>query len=341
MPDRARFIAVFALSALVLLAATYGYYRVEVGRIRELKYREISAVGELKAAQIKQWREERLADVQQPAISPFFRRALQDWQRSGFKSDLASQWKERLNLERKRGFADALLFDPDGNLILSGRGDAGPVDQATSRAVNECVNSGNPTLSDLYRAADGHMYTDAAATVLDTAGAPIAVLVQRNDAVAFLFPLVQSWPTASRSAEIYLVHRERQEAVVLSDLRDQPRSALSYRYPLTQTDRPAVRAVLGTRGVFEGLDYRGVRVLADLRAIPGSPWYQVVKVDADEFLAEARFRAGVSGLVGALFVLLAGAAVAWWYRQRQARLYRGLYPALTVAFQGLALVVGA
>jgi len=72
MPDRARFIAVFALSALVLLAATYGYYRVEVGRIRELKYREISAVGELKAAQIKQWREERLADVQQPAISPSF-----------------------------------------------------------------------------------------------------------------------------------------------------------------------------------------------------------------------------------------------------------------------------
>lgn len=43
-------------------------------------------------------------------------------------------------------------------------------------------------------------------------------------------------------------------------------------------------AVLGKQGICEGSDYRGVAVLADLHPIPGSPWFIVAKVDAEEML---------------------------------------------------------
>ena len=53
-----------------------------------------------------------------------------------------------------------------------------------------------------------------------------------------------------------------------------------------------MQAVLGRQGMFVGRDYRNVEVMADLRPVPGSPWFIVAKVDAKEILAEARYRAG-------------------------------------------------
>jgi len=44
--------------------------------------------------------------------------------------------------------------------------------------------------------------------VLDAEGRPLAVLVLRSDAASYLYPLIQSWPTPSRSAETLLIRRE-------------------------------------------------------------------------------------------------------------------------------------
>jgi len=66
-------------------------------------------------------------------------------------------------------------------------------------------------------------------------------------------------------------------------------------------------------------------VLADLRPVPDSPWFMVAKVDANEILAEARYRGGIVALFAALFIVLAASVTAYGYRYRQARLYQELY----------------
>ena len=42
----------------------------------------------------------------------------------------------------------------------------------------------------------------------------------RVDPYQFLYPLIQSWPTTSRSGETVLIRREGDEVVVLNELRN-------------------------------------------------------------------------------------------------------------------------
>jgi two-component system, cell cycle sensor histidine kinase and response regulator CckA len=314
-----------ALVALGVAAGGYWYYAVEENNLREEKRQALSAIGELKAAQVAAWRQERLADVRRPTDSPFFRRSLASWSRSGFGAEQRAEWLTRLTLEREYGFADALLLDPDRALVLSTVGDGAFVGAETREAATRAVAGRAPTLTGLYRAQDGRIFLDAVAPVFDDARELVALLVQRSDAEAALFPLVESWPLPSPSAEAYLVQGDVEAVAVASRLKYLPGAPLSKQYDLNETSRPAVQAALGTRGVVSGQDYRGVDVLADVRAVPDSPWFQVAKIDREEMLAEARYRAGATSVVVLSLILLATTATAYVSRLKRAALYRSLY----------------
>lgn len=321
-------LAVFALLALVLLAGGHAYYHAAADRIRQEKYQDIGAVGELKADQIRQWRRERLADAGRSAASPFFRRALAEWQTAPETPGLWDDWRRRLQIEQEaHGYADVLLLDPDGRVLLAANDAPDSTSPTTRQAIATALPGRDAVLSDFYRSPTGGVYLDTVVPVSETGGRPLAMLVLRSNAASYLYPLIQSWPTSSRSAETLLVRREGDSVVYLNELRHQTGTALSLRIPLTQSELPAARAALGQRGLFQGLDYRGVEVLADLRPVPGSPWFLVTKVDTEEILAEARYRAGMITLFVLLGILLAGAATTIAYRRREAGLYRDLYRA--------------
>ena len=323
---RIRAVVVFTLIALALLAGGYRYYQGETERIRQEKYHDIAAIGELKTGQILQWRQQRLADAHRSQASPFFRRALEAWRKTPDAADLRADWRKRLQLEQEAyGYADVLLLDLDGNLLLAANDNPEPVDSTTRQAIAATLASGDPVFSDFHRAPGGRVYLDTVVAVPDAEERPLAMLVLRSDAASYLYPLIQSWPTPSRSAETLLVQREGDAVVYLNELRHQANTALSLRAPLAQTDLPAVQAVLGRQGLFQGHDYRDVEVLADLRPIPDTPWFLVAKVDAEEILAEARYHAGIIALFVLLGILLAAAMTTMAYRRRQANLYRDLY----------------
>ncbi|MFO1424335.1 MAG: GAF domain-containing protein [Candidatus Competibacteraceae bacterium] len=317
---------VFVSVTLALLAGGYGYYQNDAERIRQEKYQDIATIGELKISQILQWRRERLGDARRAAASPFFQRALAEWQAAPEEPDRGAEWRRQLKAERDAyGYADVLLLDPDGRILLAANDDPDPVDSVTRQAITAALAGHDAVFSEFYRSPRGRVYLDLVAPIPDAEGRPLAVLVLRNDAASYLYSLIQSWPTPSRSAETLLVRREGDEIVYLNELRHQTNTALSLRFPLDQGNLPAAKAVLGQQGLFQGRDYRGVEVLADLRPVPSSPWFLVAKVDADEILAEARYRAGMIALFVLLNILLAAALIAWVYRRRQAGLYHDLY----------------
>jgi two-component system, cell cycle sensor histidine kinase and response regulator CckA len=318
--------ALFVVFTVAVLVGGYAYYRTETERVRQEKYQEIAAIGKLKTGQIEQWRQERLGDSRRSSTAPFFVKAVQEWIAQPDHVALQQKIRDRLEIEQtEEGYSDVLLLATDGNVLIAVSPRPHPLSPGAKEAVEQALTHKTAVLSDLYRCPHGIIHLDAVAPVLGAEGKPIAVLVLRSNAESYLYPLIQSWPTPSRTAETLLVRKEGDDVLFLNDLRHRPDSALSLREPLTHRNLPAVQAILGKQGIFLGRDYRGKEVLADLLPVAGSRWFMVAKVDASEILAEVQYRGTIVVLFVALFIVVAASVTAFGYRHRQARLYRELY----------------
>jgi hypothetical protein len=241
-PARWVWVAFFVVLTSTLLAGGYAYYRSETERIRQEKYDEIAAIAKLKAGQIQQWRQELLRDLWTPSRGPFFRKAIEDWLVDPDNSGLRTQLQDRLVSEQQsEGCYDALLLDIEGRILLSAMPhQPDPLSPIEKLAIDEALAKHTAVLSELYRSSQGIVFVDAVAPILDSQERPIAVLVFRSDAGSLLYPLIQSWPTPSRTSETLLVRKEGENVLFLNDLRHRPDTALSLREPLTLTNLPAV-----------------------------------------------------------------------------------------------------
>ncbi|HMK34750.1 MAG TPA: PAS domain S-box protein [Desulfomonilaceae bacterium] len=319
-------IALFVGATFALLAAGYAYFVHETERISQDKCRQLAAIARLKTDQVEQWRKERILAVWTSANSPFFKKVLSEWLQNRDDTALRKALQDRYLLDQEmNSHADAELFDLDGNIVLSAKPRPQSLHPAEKRTVDEALSHRTAKLSDLFLSSEGGIHMAAIAPVLDQGGNPIGVVAVRSNAESRLYPLIQSWPIHSPTAETLLVRREGEEVVFLNDLRHRPNSALSLREPLTRSDLPAVQAVMGKQGLFQGRDYRGVSVMAYLRPIAESPWFMVAKADTAEILEEAGYRGLVTALFAILFILFAAGVTAYGYRHRQARLYQNLY----------------
>ena len=85
----------------------------------------------------------------------------------------------------------------------------------------------------------------------------VGVILLKIDPQQFLYPLLQTWPTPSRTAETELLRQEGNEVVFLNELRRRPGSALNLRFPIDSPSLCAAMVARGVKGAFEGMDYRG------------------------------------------------------------------------------------
>ncbi|HTP58682.1 MAG TPA: PAS domain S-box protein, partial [Spirochaetia bacterium] len=322
-----------ALCALSVGVAAGGvlFYREAQAQARDAKYTEIAGVGRVKAGQIRQWRSERLSDAVVAADSPFLERAVQTWMADpaahpGLKADLVAWLALHVTADP---YAQALLMDGEGRVLLATPGSwtrTGPETLAALRsAAPGSTQAGDQAvLSDLYLDDSGNLFCDTIAPITAPGGAPVAFIDLRIDARKYLFPLVQSWPTLSRTAETILVRRQGDSVLFLTGLRHGNHGAMSLLLPLSRTEVAAVQAINGMQGRFLGRDYRGAEVIAELQAISGTPWFLVTKVDLAEASRDASRRVLVAFLIAFLLVLLVGAGFGLALRQRQSKLYQSL-----------------
>ena len=162
------------------------------------------------------------------------------------------------------------------------------------------------------------------------AGQPVfGGLLLSIDPQDFLYPL-QAWPVPSRSAEVLLVRREGEAVLFLTPVRHRPDAALRLRVPLSRSGMAAVMAVQGIHGNVEALDYRGVAVFAALRPVPGTAWYLIAQIDAEEVGEPVRRRSILLGVTAVSLILTAGAVVLILWRRVQINLHRQRYESETV-----------
>jgi len=217
------------------------------------------------------------------------------------------------------------LLDAQGVSRLSVPARLLPASSAIVRGASEALRSGQIALRDFYRNEhDQRVYLAALVPILDErdGGQPLGVLVLRADPETYVYPLIKLWPTPSRTAETLLVRREGNEVIFLNELRFQTNTALNLCVSLDRIALPAAQAALGREGIMEGIDYRGVPVVAVLRTIPDSPWALVSRMDTAEVYAPLRARLWQVVVLIVALLIGAGACVGAVWRQQSVRFYK-------------------
>ena len=320
------FLLIFvALATGIVTAGSFAYQNFERHFRTEVEH-QLSAIAELKAAELTQWRMERLGDgnifFKNPPFAVLVQRCFEQPENAEACRPI-QQWLERIQTYYK--YDQVRLLDTQGVPRLSIPADQRPLSSAVLKRLPEVLQAGQTTFLDFYR--DDHdqrVYLSVLVPLYAAANTnrPLGLLKLRIDPEIQFYPFIKRWPTPSTSAETLLVRREGSEAVFLNELRFRTNTALTVRYPLTQTNLPAVKAALGQHGIVEGIDYRGAPVVADVRAVPDSPWALVTRMDKAEIFAPLRERLGMVIAMIAILLFGAGASVGLLWRQQRVRLYR-------------------
>lgn len=302
------------------------YYDTQKRELEQAARDTLNAVADLKVGQLRQWREKMLGDVNWISHGSL----LGDDVGKYFFDPAGAGAQERLTAwlvawQQYKACSRVLLLDSAGKVRLVAPAEKNSLGPRTQQFVARTVEEKTVLISDL------HLNSSSPATVnidifvpifdrsgVGTAAQIIGVLLIEIDPNAFLYPMIEAWPTPSRTAETLLVRREGDEVLYLNELRHRKGTALQLKASLTNRQLPAVRAALGEEGIVEGPDYRGVPVLAALRKIPDSPWSIVAKQDETEILAPLRRQAWTTGAAGGALILavLFGLALLWRRREQ-------------------------
>ena len=322
-------IAIFLMVATSLAATGWLADRDQTRGAIDACYQQLTTIAQLKAAQTEEWRTERLNGASVLAAWPQFAPAVERWQRDATNLELKVLVRAYLDIIHTRlSYADAMLATSDGMVLLSADGTHSTLSPESTALAAESAASRLPRLGSAYRCSIcNSTHIDVVTPVESSTGQVLAILILRSDPDASLYPFTQGWPTPSRTAEALIVRNDHGRALFLS----RPRHGLTetpvVRPPADRSGAVSAWAAGGGMGRFEGIDYRGVRVLADVRPVLGSPWVVVAKEDADEALAGARaWSRTIAGFVlGG--ILLSGTVLTLVARQRQRDLFDTLYEA--------------
>jgi PAS domain S-box-containing protein len=320
-------ITIFLLLVAGIGGVGYRFYAAEKRALQTEVANQLSAIAAMKVNQVATWRRARWGDARLMQINARMMPSLLEVLRGTANPKtlaLMGAWLETFCYDLK--YANAVLVDANGRVRLkAGRELGAPAHYA--ELAKQALEADDTVFRDFHRDSGlgtTHLGLNVPLRSAD-GGAPAGALLLAIDPHQYLYPLLESWPTSSRSAETLLVHREGDEIVVLNELRHRSGTALRMRLPLTARHLPEVQAVLGWEGVAEGVDYRGVPVLAAGRRVPGSPWFLVAKMDMAEINAPLRLSAFLVSLMAASLIAATGAGVGLLLRHQRLNFYRQKY----------------
>jgi PAS domain S-box-containing protein len=311
----------FILLAVILISGFF-YTSSQIDQIKNEKKQELRAIANLKAKQIRNWLDVILNDGRMLRSNLNFSNFSNEKTASSSPSEKGkaiTSWIKAL--QDFKDFAEIRFLDTQGRSSWSTNTLPGRTDAVSPAELQALLTAGEVSLSELY-------FSNALDRINLDLRVPIAinsvsgsslrgVLLLSIDPRHFLFPLIQSWPTSSPSAETLLVRREGNFVLYLNELRFRKNTALQLRYSLSEGQLLAAKAARGEEGLVECLDYRGVPVLADIHHIPGTSWSLIAKIDqAEVHRLVVRQEWLMFALVSVVFLLLALLTGYSWHRQQ-------------------------
>lgn len=300
--------ALLGMFVLLTLAGTYLYHRERDAQIKRAG-EQLTAIADLKAQQIANWREERIGDGRVLSAPGGFGEAAANWLKNNDRV-VGQRIQEHLRtLVQNYGYRNALLVDAGGNIRFDLDSTAGQRITGLNLALEMASHLGQAIMSDFFTESEtGKLQIAVIAPITEGQGKPqhyLGSIVLLIDPQTFLFPSLHTWPLPTQSANTQLVRREQDQAVILNPpwLENNPEGK-----PLSsnaqQQTLPAVQAIFNNaRGIVQGRNLAGVPVVASILPIDDSPWFIVAETAYEEALGDWRNTSQlIIGLIVCLFL---------------------------------------
>lgn len=307
------FVAIFLISG-----SAYLYYKDEKKFALHDANATLRAISVLKVNELNQWKRERMSEARfftaEIPYSVYVREI-----KEGNKIAEDRMRTHLLRIMSDGRYDNIYIMDLSGKISFSVYKDT-THDESILKYTNEAFRTRSIITRDFYYC-DIHkkIHYEIFSPVIDKYNDVNGVLVFKVEPDDFLFPLIEHWPMPDESAESYIVRREGDSIRYISRLKFADNHLLNITRSISDTLNNAVRAALGHDGIHEGFDYRGKRVISDIRHIEGTPWFMVSEVDSREVFKELTKKAVLISLLSLFFILFTGTIIMWIYKARQRR----------------------
>ncbi len=288
------------ISAIIALGGFFYYdYRKELRM--EDRLNDLKAIADLKEANILSWKAERLSDANTIINNPFVRKNFDkifihpSTEFAPIFSMFVQSAKEDFD------YKNIFVFSHEGKLITSTSAKETISDEVIQHYLAISKNSPDIYFSGFDLHQDTIPLLDIVIPVTSN-GTFGGFGLMQIDPNKYLFPLIEFWPTPSKSSETLIFSSKGDEITFLNKLRHLRDSKFQLKIPLTKKKVAAVMAVEGTLGFVEAEDYRGKPIIAYLKKIPGTDWFMVAKTDQDELFQPMKQEAFL--ISGVIIILL-------------------------------------
>jgi two-component system, sensor histidine kinase and response regulator len=305
------------LAAAMALILTLAALAIWLTRERQLSLEaaRLEAVAGLRAQQVTAWVDDRRAQFQFLARTPLWPELLERWQ--DHADDAA---RERL-LERTRdyakghGFASLAIIDSSGTVLPLAEGTPQRAAEPIREAARRALANRQPAMTEIYRESNTSVESrldfvvPMTAPTVPGAASRWLIVVQVNPRTDLL-PMLASWPD-SRAPVVTLLVQRSGDMLVGPNLQNP--------VPLSHPGLLAGKVIRGEAAPGVALfadDFAGRPVFGVVRAVAGTPWWLVSRVQSDDVMAPVWDTARWVALL-AVLGLTAVAGGANMLRQRQ------------------------
>ena len=323
-------LALFLVITICSIIAGIFYYNYQKKNLLTEKQQELSAISYLKIRQITQWRLERINDGKFLGENILLVREFSEFLKNPTSLTLRKNIIQSLkSLTENFDYKNALLIEKSGNVRLAYPEEDTLIGDHLKQLLPGIIKQRENVLTDLHKVNRiSFVHLDLVVPLIDHTmndTLVLGLLALRVDPRQVLYPLIESWPTPSKSAETLLLRREGDEIVYLNELRHLKNSELILKKPVSSMKLPAALAVQGITGTIDGVDYRNVPVVAAMNKIPATQWYMVAKMDREEILSALTNQMKMIVIMLILVILTSGSILALIIRNQRVIFYREKY----------------
>ena len=230
-------LVLFFAITIISIIISFVYYNYQKKNLLSEKQVELSAISYLKIRQISQWRLERIGDGKFLGENILLTRNFMEFLSNPWAPELERDVYQSLrSLVENFDYINALLIDEHGNVKLAYPAKDTLIGDHLRSLLPGAISHRNIVLTDLHRTTQvSFVHLDLIVPLIDITKHDTLVpglLILRIDPRQVLYPLIQSWPVSSKTAETLILRREGDDVVYLNELRHVAQSELALKRPV-------------------------------------------------------------------------------------------------------------